>query len=124
VATIYQEEISGTHSKKLNAKASVTMSYMLYRRILRLHRQKLSFALRALGDQYVQTEFRQHRGAQPEFMEQFTAQWTDYAETLEKQSKNEDNNAIGRDLTEGELDALSEEQTEQLLKVRDQSKKV
>ena len=79
--------------------------------------------MRALGDKYVQTEFRQHRTADSKFMEQFSAQWTEYADMLEKQSEN-GSKTIGRDLSESELTSLSEEQPEQLNKVREQSKRV
>lgn len=36
----------------------------LYRRILRVHRQKLDPEMRILGDSYVKSEFRAHRGTE------------------------------------------------------------
>ena len=38
----------------------------LYRDIFRLHRTRLPAQMRALGDEYVRSEFHAHRDAKPE----------------------------------------------------------
>ena len=90
-----------------------SMALNLYRRILRLHRQKLPFQMKEIGDKYVKEEFRQHKEASTEFVEQFLQEWKQYARTLEKQA-NVDTNAddhhpvFGRHMTKEEWDGLSQ----------------
>ena len=42
--------------------------------------------MKEIGDKYVKEEFRQHKEASPEFVEQFLQEWKRYARTLEKQA--------------------------------------
>ena len=88
----------------------------LFRRILRLHRQKLPSTKRKLGDSYVKKEFRDHRTAKPEFVRGFLGEWTSYAEDLEKLGD------VGKDLRPDVLRALSEEQKAMLTKLRHETK--
>ena len=94
------------------------MALRLYRRILRLHRQKLPFQMRAMGDDYVRSEFMQHKGAKPEFVEQFMEQWSEYAVMLESQESQGEDIDFGKHMTEDEFDALTDEQKVQLQKIR------
>jgi hypothetical protein len=105
------------------------MALNLYRRILRLHRQKLPFQMKEMGDKYVKEEFRQHKDASQEFVVQFMDQWEQYAEMLEQQKKVDNNSndsdnipTFGRHLTKEEWDGLSQDQKQQLAKVQAESK--
>ena len=102
------------------------MALNLYRRILRLHRQKLPFQMKEIGDKYVKEEFRQHKEASPEFVKQFMEQWEQYAGTLDTQKtiESDDQSKItfGRHLTKEEWDRLSQEQKQQLAQVQAESK--
>ena len=106
-----------------------SMALNLYRRILRLHRQKLPFQMKEIGDKYVKEEFRQHKEASTEFVEQFLQEWKRYASTLEKQA-NVDTDAddhhpvFGRHMTKEEWDGLSQEQKHQLAQVQAESKNI
>ena len=94
------------------------MALRLYRRILRLHRQKLPFQMRAMRDDYVRSEFMQHKEAKPEFVEQFMEQWSEYAVMLESQESQGEDIDFGKHMTEDEFDALTDEQKVQLQKIR------
>ncbi|KAG1655969.1 hypothetical protein FOA52_009396 [Chlamydomonas sp. UWO 241] len=64
-------------------RAAAVPILSLYRSIMRLHHEKLTGPLRALGDDYVRHEFRSHlRKASPQTTQtqwtQFVRQWTDY----------------------------------------------
>eukprot|EP00943_MAST-04B_sp_MAST-4B-sp1_P005881 g5881.t1 len=105
------------------------MALNLYRRILRLHRKKLPFQMKEMGDKYVKEEFRQHKDASQEFVVQFMDQWEQYAQMLEQQKKIDNNSndgdnvaTIGRHLTKEEWDGLSQDQKQQLAKVQAESK--
>ena len=89
----------------------------LYRRLLRLHRQKLPPVKRALGDTYLKKEFRDHRKASPEFVIGFTSEWTKYAEELERRGD------VGKNLDENVLLTLSGEQKHMLLKLREETRR-
>ena len=47
---------------------------MLYKTILRLHRG-LPLELKALGDEYVKSEFRRHKKAEVTFVSPFMQEW-------------------------------------------------
>jgi hypothetical protein len=51
----------------------------LYKRVLKVHKY-LPHDLRHLGDVYVKVEFRQHKDAGPQFVEQFITEWSKYCE--------------------------------------------
>ena len=53
----------------------------LYKRVLRVN-SVLPPDLRHLGDVYVKVEFRQHKDAGPQFVEQFIREWSKYCEEL------------------------------------------
>ena len=91
----------------------------LYRQILRAHGRHLSAGHRELGDSYVRTEFRLHRNAKPEFLVQFERQWRDYLKQVVRGTKDE---AIGRDMSAAEIEALSDEQKVQLINIYDNSR--
>lgn len=94
----------------------------LFRRILRAHR-KLPSELRQLGDSYTREEFKKHKGAKPQFIPGFVAEWTRYVELLEAQSASTQSLAghIGRELSPTELSALSDEQRVQLKTLRQEA---
>ncbi|KAL4979032.1 hypothetical protein BDW66DRAFT_128411 [Aspergillus desertorum] len=81
----------------------------LYRRILRVHRKKLDPEMRILGDSYVKSEFRAHRGTEnPLHIIGFLTEWQLYAQKLEG------NSWIGEKLDQGKLDKMSDQQLGQL----------
>lgn len=88
----------------------------LYRRLLRLHRQKLTPTKRKLGDAYLKKEFRDHRSAKPEFVRGFIDEWSRYAEELEKRGD------VGKDLAQDVLSRMSPEQKMMLTKLRQETK--
>jgi hypothetical protein len=88
----------------------------LYRRLLRLHRQKLTATKRKLGDAYVKKEFRDHRSAKPEFVRGFMDEWSRYADDLDKRGD------VGKDLAQDVLSKLSVEQKVMLSKLRQETK--
>lgn len=91
----------------------------LYRQILRAHQRCLPPAHRELGDTYVRTEFRLHKGAKDTFLVQFERQWRDY---LKQVIRNNEETEVGRDMSTAEIDALSDEQKVQLLKIRENAR--
>ena len=84
----------------------------LYRRLLRLHRQKLSATKRSLGDAYLKKEFRDHRTAKPEFVRGFITEWSRYADELEKRGD------VGSDLPREVVESLNDEQKAMLSKLQ------
>jgi hypothetical protein len=59
----------------------------LYRRLLRLHRQKLNPEERIFGDTYLKAEFRRHRSIEnPLHIVGFLQQWQSYGEMIDKKS--------------------------------------
>lgn len=91
----------------------------LYRRILRLHRQKLPTQKRALGDAYVKKEFRDHRDAKPDFVKSFQAEWTQYCNFIAEQK---DQSTVGKDLDPKVLESFSPEQKAMLEKLKREAK--
>ena len=77
----------------------------LYKQIMRLH-QAMEPEMRSIGDAYVRSEFRAHRGASEAQLHTFERAWRDYATLLQVQS----GAAPGRDLTAEEAAAMSPEQ--------------
>uniref|UniRef100_A0A8C6ZMC0 Succinate dehydrogenase assembly factor 3 n=1 Tax=Nothoprocta perdicaria TaxID=30464 RepID=A0A8C6ZMC0_NOTPE len=100
---------------------------ILYRRVLRLHRA-LPPALRALGDRYVQEEFRRHRAAGPAEAQRFLREWENYAALLQQQIHEDRQNprekaVFGVQLTEEKLNDFRDEQIEQLKELMDEATK-
>ena len=108
---------------------------LLYRRVLRLHRQKLPAVQRAVGDEYVKKEFRAHQSLpdDSEFQRPFAEAWDDYCAQLEsfkplEGSKGWSKDAIreemrlGRDMSPEDMAALSDEQREQLGRLKSEAK--
>mmetsp|Transcript_10861 Transcript_10861/g.13593 ORF Transcript_10861/g.13593 Transcript_10861/m.13593 type:complete len:108 (-) Transcript_10861:457-780(-) len=93
-----------------------TQVISLYRRLLRLHRQKLPSHMRQMGDTYVKKEFRDHQEAKAEFIGPFIREWTKYADSLEHQASQ--GSQFGRDLDEETISKLSEEQRMQIQRLR------
>jgi hypothetical protein len=83
----------------------------LYRTILRLHRSRLPAMERTLGDQYVKSEFRLHKDAKPEFVDNFVVEWTKYATMLEGVPAG---GKVGADLDPVAVEEMTDEQRMQL----------
>ena len=92
----------------------------LYRRILETHRA-LPPQHKKLGDAMAKAEFRKHANADESFLLQFERQWRDYLTVLRNQLASEPSrsapasahtpaHALGRELSDDELAALSAEQ--------------
>mmetsp|Transcript_5691 Transcript_5691/g.20428 ORF Transcript_5691/g.20428 Transcript_5691/m.20428 type:complete len:131 (-) Transcript_5691:416-808(-) len=104
----------------------------LYRSILRLHRQLHEPELRSLGDAYVRDEFKKHKNAAPQFVETFLTEWERYAAMMASQvtphapsglgglggAGGGDGGGIGRDLSAADMEAMTDEQKEQLEELR------
>ena len=109
--------------KRSRAEPLASLAYprlALYRQILRTHERLLPADARALGNAYVKAEFELHRDASANFAVQFERQWRDYLITL-RASNPDDAASIGREMSDDEIAALSDEQKVQLLKIREQA---
>ena len=81
----------------------------LYRRLLRIHRKKLSAEERVLGDLYLKAEFRQHRNIEnPLHIVGFLTEWQQYGQQLEGDDWK------GQKIDPGLLDKLSDQQIGQM----------
>ena len=84
----------------------------LFRVIMRLHRSKLPFAMKSIGDSYVRKEFRTHMYSgtcsQAQFV-QFLSAWRSYADMIRSQD-----NVVGKPLSEEQKRLLTEKQKDQL----------
>ena len=85
----------------------------LYRSILLLHKQKLPSNMRNLGDSYVREEFKRHQDANAENVKLFVTEWSKYREMLQGQSS-----SFGTPIDGGVVSAMSDEQKEQLEKLK------
>ncbi|KAI7849535.1 hypothetical protein BDC45DRAFT_271824 [Circinella umbellata] len=113
----------------------------LYRHILRVHRC-MPAAMRAMGDDYVKSEFRRHKDIDnPVQIMGFLSQWQDYLVTLEEQtapkmdikdsiandpfvrSFNVPEGGWGKKLDEQRWDKLSDEQIGQLYELKNELEK-
>lgn len=73
--------------------------------------------MRQLGDVYTKVEFRQHKDAKPQFVEEFIIQWNMYCDDIEK-------GQIGKGITEDQLDNdLSADQQMQLYELMKETTK-
>ena len=100
--------------------AQRSFALRLYKTVLRAHRQKLPHDMRMLGDEYVRSEFRLHKTAKPEHVQPFFKEWISYLEQLQQMQPGQ----YGVDLTPEALAALSEEQQENLDKLREEAKQL
>ena len=108
---------------------------VLYRRVLRLHRQKLPAVQRSIGDEYVKKEFRAHQSLpeDSEFHAPFAKAWDDYCVQLEAFKPLEGSKGwskegirnemrLGKEMSAEEIAALSDEQREQLSRLKSEAK--
>ncbi|CAO1621364.1 unnamed protein product [Sympodiomycopsis kandeliae] len=89
----------------------------LYRRLLRAHRNVLSYEMRSLGDNYLKDEFKRHKKVDnPLQIVGFLGQWKLYLDQMEGGSSTEGEKKIfeGKKLDAEQFEKLSEEQTYQL----------
>eukprot|EP01100_Stratorugosa_tubuloviscum_P009307 TRINITY_DN389_c1_g1_i2.p1 TRINITY_DN389_c1_g1~~TRINITY_DN389_c1_g1_i2.p1 ORF type:complete len:113 (-),score=47.21 TRINITY_DN389_c1_g1_i2:74-412(-) len=91
----------------------------LYKNILRIHRKKLNFEMRSLGDSYVKEEFKAHLKKEKQLSQRqlslFFQNWQTYLLTLEKQDE-----IIGKELEEQQLQILNEDQLHKLNQLQQQ----
>ncbi|KAM3157269.1 Succinate dehydrogenase assembly factor 3,<br_mitochondrial [Botrytis cinerea] len=81
----------------------------LYRRLFRAHRKHLTREMRLLGDEYIKSEFRQHREVEnPVHIIGFLTEWQMYAQKLEGESW------IGERMDKEKIDKMSDQQLGQL----------
>ncbi|TEY55750.1 hypothetical protein BOTCAL_0228g00070 [Botryotinia calthae] len=81
----------------------------LYRRLFRAHRKHLPREMRLLGDEYIKSEFRQHREVEnPVHIIGFLTEWQMYAQKLEGESW------IGERMDKEKIDKMSDQQLGQL----------
>ncbi|KAL0267663.1 UNVERIFIED_CONTAM: hypothetical protein PYX00_009866 [Menopon gallinae] len=91
----------------------------LYKTILKLHKG-LPPTLKTIGDVYVRDEFKKHKSCKPQEEAVFVEEWTKYAILLTQQLgvKGPINaKCIGRNLTRGQLDSMSDDQIQRLYEV-------
>eukprot|EP00877_Chromochloris_zofingiensis_P008446 jgi/Chrzof1/3855/Cz13g11090.t1 len=100
------------------AEAGARQVMALYRRVLRVHHQKLAGPLRSLGDSYVSEEFRKHlKGSTTAAQwKEFGRQWSEYVDMLSGQA---DMARRSGDLPEDVLHVLTPEQQQQLAKLQE-----
>ncbi|TGO34041.1 hypothetical protein BHYA_0215g00190 [Botrytis hyacinthi] len=81
----------------------------LYRRLFRAHRKHLPREMRLLGDEYIKSEFRQHREVEnPVHIIGFLTEWQMYAQKLEGESW------IGERMDKEKIDKMSDSSDQQL----------
>mmetsp|Transcript_17459 Transcript_17459/g.59696 ORF Transcript_17459/g.59696 Transcript_17459/m.59696 type:complete len:121 (-) Transcript_17459:355-717(-) len=99
---------------------------------LRAHREKLPPPMRALGDQYITSEFRamaarQRAGTATEAQwREFLLQWREYTGTLSGGgggSPAQGGPAVSGELGLEELEAMTDEQRQQLFRLREEARK-
>ena len=91
---------------------------LLYRNILREHRNRLPAVMRKMGNAYVRNEFALHRKAKPEHVVKFYAAWDEYLEGIRQKGS-----GFGADLDAQAEKALSDAQREQLIKLKEETRK-
>lgn len=84
----------------------------LFREIMFLHKTKLPFAMKSIGDSYVRKEFRLHMYSgtcsRAQF-DQFLSAWRSYADMIRSQET-----VVGKPLSDEQKRLLNEKQTGQL----------
>ena len=80
---------------------------------------------------FLKSEFRQHKQAEPEFVNNFLQQWTQYADTLSTQrpltamsTSDASEKSLGVDLENEVVENMSEEQQLQLQRLRVEAQRV
>ncbi|CAH7665774.1 hypothetical protein PPACK8108_LOCUS63 [Phakopsora pachyrhizi] len=101
---------------------------ILYRRILRVHRNALPQEMRSLGDVYLKDEFRRCKSMEnPIHIIGFLSQWKNYLDTIEQQTKESSKQSkreVGKKLSEDVLERLSSEQIGQLSELLKATKEI
>eukprot|EP00977_Amphora_coffeiformis_P013036 scaffold3339_cov174-Amphora_coffeaeformis.AAC.4 len=108
----------------------------LYRSILRAHKKFLPAEMKALGDTYVKAEFKAHKNAKPEHVTAFFQEWDNYLQQITVTARAKDSLAAGGGMDDGGVGEvfaygsdlppdvdLSEQQLEQLRKLREETSK-
>ncbi|APA09222.1 hypothetical protein sscle_04g039920 [Sclerotinia sclerotiorum 1980 UF-70] len=100
---------AGTGSGFRAAPLALLPPIPLYRRLFRAHRKHLPREMRLIGDEYIKSEFRQHRDVEnPVHIIGFLSEWQMYAQKLEGQSW------IGERMDKAKIDKMSDQQLGQL----------
>lgn len=114
---------------------SPTAAKSLYRSLLRAHAKVLPPEMRQLGDAYVKSEFRLHRGVtKSEQLIQFFAEWEQYLSHIRSTAREQAVDSLESDSQKrrGEIEfgralpsklELSEEQQDQLKKLKEETTK-
>jgi hypothetical protein len=89
---------------------------LLYRTLLREHKNRLPAAMRGMGNAYLKNEFELHKTAKPEHLEKFYSGWEEYLHTLRQQGSQ-----FGKDL---DTSGLSAEQVGKLSELRQEAKRL
>ena len=94
----------------------------LYKRIIRLHEQKLPQVMKSLGDTYIRKEFKIHmygmKCSESQF-EVFLKTWDNYASKLEESTE-----VSGSPLTPEQRKLLNDDQKAKLRELRDEVEKL
>lgn len=100
----------GTQSSGLRqVPAALLPPIPLYRRILRSHRKFLEPEMRAMGDQYIKSEFRAHRDIDnPIHIIGFLTEWQMYVQSIEG------DNWRGEKMDRTKIDKMSDQQIGQM----------
>ena len=95
----------------------------VFRQILRIHREKLPPPMRALGDKYLRDEMHRHKDAQTTKTQwkTFVKEWELYKDTL---SGKADLQNKGGDIRPDVLAAMTDEQKQQFLDLREETQKI
>jgi hypothetical protein len=114
----------------------------LYRSILRAHSKFLPSSMKALGDQYVSSEFRLHKDVKnEEHLERFFSGWEDYLSHIQQTARARESKAAGLSVSDtatndsssklysfgADLEKdieLTDEQKTQLSKLREEASQV
>jgi len=91
---------------------------LLYRSILREHRNRLPAAMRKMGNAYVRNEFALHLKAKPEHVVKFYSAWEEYLQGLRQKGS-----GFGADLDAQAENALSKEQRAKLSELKEETRK-
>ncbi|XP_071941251.1 succinate dehydrogenase assembly factor 3, mitochondrial-like [Antedon mediterranea] len=102
------------------SSSHVLMVRSLYKRILKLH-HGLPIEMKAIGDQYVKSEFKNHKTAKEEEVKIFIAEWMNYAKQLEEQLSRK--SSLGSSIDVSRLDSFRPEQIGQLYELHVETKK-
>ncbi|XP_033115557.1 succinate dehydrogenase assembly factor 3, mitochondrial-like isoform X2 [Anneissia japonica] len=107
----------------MSSTSHVLVVRSLYKRILRLH-QRLPMELKAIGDQYVKSEFKSHKMAKEEEVKVFMTEWMSYANQLEEQLRESGGRIpIGNFISVEQLEDFRPEQVGQLYELHQETRK-